>query len=186
MKKALRVWTKQHKNVEKILEERGRYTAKKEYIDKDLGEYAGLVLEVYDWLVRNGPGLEKKPDDAEYPVWLSVLQNAAMLPDENSVILELEIEEESMRRINIGKWGQMLNYGYIPRDEADKKRHETLLHEYGISDAQAYMSRFYPQIKAEIRESWKRLFDESIILDNDNYYGNIWEIRKEWVRRRIT
>ncbi|MDO4788505.1 MAG: hypothetical protein Q4A19_05050 [Johnsonella sp.] len=26
MKKALRVWTKQHKSVEKILEERGRYT----------------------------------------------------------------------------------------------------------------------------------------------------------------
>ncbi|MDO4788506.1 MAG: DUF3841 domain-containing protein [Johnsonella sp.] len=48
-----------------------------------------------------------------------------------------------------------------------------------MSDAQAYMSRFYLQIKAEIRESWKRLFNESIILDNDNYYGNIWEIRKE-------
>lgn len=181
----MRVWTKQHKNVEKILEERGRYTAKKEYIVKDLGEHAGLVLEVYDWLVCNGPNRDERPADAEYPVWLSVSRSAAMLPDRESVILELEIEEERMQKINIGKWGHMLNYGYIPEDEADAERHERLLKEYGLSDAQAYMSPFYPQIRAEIRESWKRLFDERIILDNENYYGNIWEIRREWVKGRI-
>ena len=48
-------------------------------------------------------------------------------------------------------------------------------------DAQAYMSRFYPELKREIRESWKRLFDPSIILGNDMEYGTIWEIRREWV-----
>ena len=41
------------------------------------------------------------------------------------------------------------------------------------------MSRFYPELKREIRESWKRLFDPSIILGNDMEYGTIWEIRRE-------
>ena len=37
------MWTKQHKNVWKLLRQDGRYTAKKEYILKDLGDEAYLV-----------------------------------------------------------------------------------------------------------------------------------------------
>ena len=33
----------------------GRYIARREYIRSDLQEHAGLVLEVYDWLVRHSP-----------------------------------------------------------------------------------------------------------------------------------
>ena len=47
----------------------------------------------------------------------------------------------------------ILNYSYIPADEDDAKRHKQLLADYGVSDAQAYMSRFYPQIKMEIMSS---------------------------------
>ena len=44
------------------------------------------------------------------------------------------------------------------------------------------MSRFYPEIKEEIRRSWRRLFDDSVILQQDrSVYGNIWEVRSEWV-----
>ena len=45
------------------------------------------------------------------------------------------------------------------------------------------MTQFYPEIKREIIQSWDRLFDDSIILGNTNYYGNIWEVKQEWVRR---
>ena len=48
----IKVWTKQHENVLKELNENGRYIARREYIRSDLQEHAGLVLEVYDWLVR--------------------------------------------------------------------------------------------------------------------------------------
>ena len=65
------MWTKQHKNVWKLLRQDGRYTAKKEYILKDLGDEAYLVLEAYDWLVDHMPGSGNRPADAEYPVWLS-------------------------------------------------------------------------------------------------------------------
>ena len=48
------VWSKQHENVWKVLQETGRYTVKREYIIKDLKEHSELVLDTYEWLVKNG------------------------------------------------------------------------------------------------------------------------------------
>ena len=98
---------------------------------------------------------------------------------------ELEIEESLITGVNFTKWGMILNYSYIPADEADEKRHKELLEAYGVSDTQAYMSQFYPEIKREIRESWKRLFDDKIQIGSDGCYGNIWEVRREWVKNVI-
>lgn len=175
------VWTKQHENVIKELDKTGRYIAKKEYISKDLEEHAPLVLEVYHWLVKNSPDFTRKPKDAEYPIWVSLSQEATMLPSKGAVILKLALAPSLVTMVNIEKWGTILNYSYIPENVQDDIRHKQLLREYGISDTQAYMSQFYPQIKREIIHSWSRLFDNSIILGNNNEYGNIWEVKKEWV-----
>lgn len=179
------VWTKQNENVLRELEEKGRYVARREYVVKDLGEHAPLVLEVYDWLVKNSPAAPSKPADVEYPVWVSTSREATMLPSAGAVLLELAIDPALMTMVHINKWGTMLNYSYIPADEADARRHLRLLEEYGVSDAKAYMTQFYPQIKREIVDSWQRLFDDSILLGGSSYYGNIWEIKKEWVVRSI-
>ena len=87
------VWSKQHENVWKVLQETGRYTVKREYIIKDLKEHSELVLDTYEWLVKNGPDYGNKPADVEFPVWVSFRQDATMLPEKGRVILELEIEE---------------------------------------------------------------------------------------------
>ena len=163
------VWSKQHENVWKVLQETGRYTVKREYIIKDLKEHSELVLDTYEWLVKNGPDYGNKPADVEFPVWVSFRQDATMLPEKGRVILELDIEESLI----------------IPADKADEKRHKELLEAYGVSDTQAYMSQFYPEIKREIRESWKRLFDDDIQIGSDGCYGNIWEVRREWVKNVI-
>ena len=179
------VWTKQHESIIKTLNEQGRYIAKKEFIFKDLGEHAHLVLETYDWLVKNTPNAFYRPKDADYPIWVSFSKDATMLPSDKSVILELTLDLDLITMVNINKWGAILNYSYIPANEEDEKRHKDLLEQYGISDAQAFMSQFYPHIKREIISSWDRLFDASISLGNDNCYGNIWEVKKEWVTKII-
>ena len=104
-----------------------------------------------------------------------------MLPSPGSVVLELRIPDELITSIHIAKWGTILNYSYIPLDKTDDQRHQNLLSEYGISDTQAYMSQFYPQIKREITDSWQRLFDSTVLLNSNANYGTIWEIRKEWI-----
>lgn len=177
----IKVWTKQNIKVLDEIEKTGRYLTKREFIKKDLGDEADLVLETYDWLVKNGPKASEKPDYADYPVWVSFSKDATMKPEKGFAVLELEIDEDMITYINIEKWGMILNYSYIPKDEEDEKRHKQLLKDYGTGDAQAYMSRFYPQIKMEIQNSWKRLFDDSISMGNNSCYGNIWEVRKEWI-----
>lgn len=179
------VWTKQNRAILKELEETGRHVCKKEYVAKENGEDTHFILEVYNWLAKHTTNRHLKPDDAAYPVWVSTSRSATMLPDDNSVILELSIDPEMLAKVNICKWSTILNYAYIPSDEKDSKRHQELLSQYGVGDAKAYMTPFYPEIKREIIASWDRLFDESISLGNDFYYGNIWEIRKEWIREII-
>lgn len=108
-----------------------------------------------------------------------------MLLSEDAVILELAIDPAMVTMVNINKWGTILNYSYIPADEQDAREHRQMLAQYGVSDAKAYMSQFYPQIKRKITDSWNRLFDDSVLLGGKQCYGNIWEIKKEWVIKII-
>lgn len=179
------VWTKQHVKVAEILEKNGRYTAERQFVERFADDHDKIVLRCYDWLRKNLPK-DNKPGDAHYPVWVSTERDATMLPTPGSVILELEIDGDILMKINIEKWTAILNYSYIPLDEKDKARHIKELEEYGTNDVSAIMTPFYPQIKREIEDSWQRLFDDGISISGGvSFYGNIWEIKREWVKRII-
>ncbi len=177
----IKVYTKQRKEILKELDEQGYHVTTADHVAVEWKEDTKIVLEVYDWLVKNAPLQEAKPDYAIYPVWVSLSQEATMLLDDQSVILELSVDPALMTKINIFKWGKILNYSYIPKNEADAKDHIEMLEMYGTSDMKAYMTTFYPDIKREIVNSWKRLFDDSVTLGNEECYGILWEIRKKWV-----
>ena len=179
------IWTKQHISVAKTLEETGRYIAKREYIVKDLEEHAELVLETYDWYVNKAAQMYEKPDDVTHPVWCSLSQEATMLLSKDTAILQLEVDSSLIMPVNINKWGMILNYSYIPENPQDELRHKQLLEDYGTTDAKAYMSLFYPEVKREIISSWDRLFDDSIIINNTAVYATLWELKKEWLVKVI-
>jgi len=181
-KQFITAWTRQNRLILKDLEEKGRYIARKNFIKADMEDTAPVVLMAYDWLVKHSPKAHLRPADVEYLIWISYVREATMMPDENSVVLELSIDPEIITPVNINKWGAILNYSYIPKDEKDAARHRELLEMYGVSDAKACMTQFYPQIKKEVIDSWERLFDKDILLGNALEYGTIWEIRKEWVK----
>ena len=179
------VWTKQHEDVVKELERTGRHFTRRKYIGKDLGECAPLVLEAYDWLVEHSPKAAEKPPDVEFPVWVTFTEGTTMLPSEKMVIFEMDVDPSIITLVNIEKWGTILNFSYIPADLQDALDHQKKMDGYGLSDAKAYMSRFYPEIKEEIVKSWDRLFDDSVIISSENSYGILWEMRKEWVTKII-
>ena len=77
----IRVWTKQHENVWKILQEKGRFIQQKRYVAGDLGDQAGIMREAYDWLAKNSPDVKNKPADVEYPVWVSFKKETTMLKE---------------------------------------------------------------------------------------------------------
>lgn len=175
------VWSKQHRAVLQTLRETGRYVASRAFIEADMPDYRELVIEAYDWLARRAAQIVPPPPDAPYPVWVSLKREATMLPHPDTVILELDIDERAIIKVSIVKWGMILNYAYIPQSEADAARHSALLDAYGVSDAKAYMSQFYPDIKREIVNSWDRLFDDSVVIGNTDAYGIVWELREEWL-----
>ena len=180
----MRVWTRQHESVLQKINTFGRYVMETKNVSLDMPEYKYIMMEVYTWLANNMPNKDMKPKDAELPVWVVLKNDTAMLACAGTNLLELEIDEKNLCYININKWGMILNYSYIPKDENDDKRHVDLLRQYNISDTKAYMSNFYPIIKKEIKDSWIRLFDDSIIIDRGiECYGLIWEIKKEWVMK---
>lgn len=179
------LWTRQHRSILDTLERTGRYTAKRAFIELDNQECAPLVLEAYDWLVRRAPGAQTRPPDAEYPIWASYSLARSMPPQTDCVLLELALDPALVTPIPVAKWGTILNYGYIPASPADAQRHSALLEAYRTSDTQAYMSQFYPAIKREIVSSWDRLFDNRILLVNEDCYAIIWEIQLPWVTEVI-
>lgn len=178
------VWSKQHRDVLASLDDTGRYVVRKEYIGGDLQENAKYIREAYDWYVCRVSERYPRPADVRYPVWVSLSMENTMIPSDNTVILELEIDADTIMPVNINKWSMVLNYSYIPKDGEDARRHYALLKQYGVSDAKAYMSSFYPQIKMEIVRSWERLFDEEVTINGNRMcYGTVWELRKEWLVR---
>ena len=177
------VWTKQHKDVLNKLNTCKRYTAKKEIVENN--DEAKLMMHAYSWLMKAHPDIKRKPCDADYPVWVSFKREGTMLLSPDTVILKLCIDEDIITRLNVMRWTSVNNLLYIPKDEKDKKRHKELLSQYGISDAKACMSNFYPDIKLEIEKSWSRAFDVNAESEKELCYGLIWEIKKEWLKEVI-
>ncbi len=176
----IHVWTKQYETVLTQLEQFGRYAAKRESILKN--EDSQLMRTAYEWLSQKLPQAHRPPD-ADYPVWLSLMAEGTMLLSPNTVMLELEIDESLITRINVAKWGAINNFSYLPADEADARQHSRLMASYGISDAKACMTQFYPELKQEIVRSWDRLFDDGVQLGSPLSYGLIWELKKEWIKK---
>lgn len=177
----MRYWTKQHESVYNTLMECGRYVARRDYVHMEQQDGADIMLKTYDWLFENHPLKSIRPDDAECLIWLSPSRDATMLAEEGRVIMELEIDPSLVYNVNIAKWGSMLNYSYIPFDEADLARHRKELALRGISDAKALMTPFYPDIAQTIKQSWLRLFDDFVMLGSDACYATVWELKKEWL-----
>ena len=174
------VWTKQHENILIDLETKGRYIAKKEYIENKMEEHAAIYLGVYNWYYGAASKLVQPPEDVKYPIWVSLTEESKIEISPGNVGLEIEIPKENLITMDIDKWGKIVNYMYIPANLGDMDEHEAMLARYNIDDCKAYMTPFYPNIKQKIIKSWNRLFDESIILSTFRV-GTVWEIRKEWV-----
>ncbi|MFI3616926.1 DUF3841 domain-containing protein [Enterococcus avium] len=54
MTNKVKVWTKQHENILQVLEQTGRYIAKKEYIQQKMEDHSSLYLGVYEWVYAGG------------------------------------------------------------------------------------------------------------------------------------
>lgn len=180
----IKLWTRQHKNLLKELEESGVYRVKKEYILQKNDTISNYYFKLYDWYVKQAEKFVPRPEEALYPIWLSTSSDMRLQPAEDTIILELEVDRNLVVITDFDKWGYVVNYWYVPLNKEDEKRHNEELRKYGIGDESAlYMSHkgnFYPLLRNKIINSWERIFevsDDPSILTQ----ATLWEIKKEWV-----
>lgn len=180
MNEKVTIWTKQHMGILDILERKGRYVVKKEYIEQKMEEHAGIYLNVYNWYHKAAGQIIAPPDDVKYPIWVSLSEEEKIGNSEGNVHLEIQINPSKLIIMDMDKWGRIVNYMYIPKDKADEEEHDKLLKLYNIDDTYAYMSPYFPAVKNKIIKSWDRLFDDSVVLSPVKV-GTIWELKKEWI-----
>ena len=177
-------WTRQAAAIEEELEKNGIYRAKKEYIEKKNDTISEFYLRLYRWYTKEAAKYIET--SGEYPIWLSLSEDNMLQPVEGTVILEVEIPADRYLLCNYDAWGYIVNYFYVPLDEADRVRHTNELRRYGIgSDDELLLTNkgnFYPLLKREVQQSWSRAFTLKPGNMEMGLVATAWEIRKEWVR----
>jgi hypothetical protein len=180
------VWTKQNEAVLDQLGAKGRFTADPRYIRRELEDTADTMLYIYRWLAEHMPAdpLSSRSGEFNYPVWVTFVRDAVMMPEPGYVILGLRLDSSQITAIDIIKWTKITNYSYIPADEADEREHNEMLRLMGIDNARAVMTGFYPEVRDKVIRSWDRLF-EPPASPGPGSYGLIREVRKEWIQQII-
>ena len=184
--KTVKLYTRQNEKTLAQLERDGRIINNRTYVRLHFGDMAEHYLQSYDWFTAEAAKRVKKPDDVQASIWCSISAENCLKPIEGTVVYVLEVPESEVIYFDEGKWDYVLNRIYLPADEADRASYDAHLRALGIPsrfDIMRYRG-MYPQEEQKIIESWQRVFT----IDNwtiFNVCGNIWEIRKEWVRRIV-
>ena len=103
------LWTRQVPEVWEELQTSGIYRVKEEYIRQKNGEIADFYLDLYRWYTREAKKYATIPQDAMYPIWLSVDEKMMLRPVEETIILKIEVPDENVLICNMDAWGYRVN-----------------------------------------------------------------------------
>ena len=186
--KTVRLYTRQNDKTLAQLERDGRIINSRTYVRLHFGDMAEHYLQSYDWFTAEAAKRVKKPDDVQASIWCSISAENCLKPIEGTVVYVLEVPESEVIYFDEGKWDYVLNRIYLPADEVDRAQYDAHLRALGIPSRfdvmQGRCRGMYPQEERRIIESWQRVFT----IDNwtiFNVCGNIWEIKKEWVKKIV-
>ena len=181
----VKLYTRQNDKTLSQLERDGRIINQRAYVRLHFGDMAEHYLESYDWFTAEAAKRVPKPADVQASIWCSISANNCLKPIDGTVVYVLEVPKDQVIYFDEGKWDYVLNRIYLPADEEDRMAYKKHLKALGVQNGfEFFQGRYkgmYPQEMERIRESWKRVFQ----IDNwtiFNVCGNIWEIRKEWVK----
>lgn len=186
--KSVRLFTRQNDKTLYQLERDHRVINVRRYVELHFGDIAPLFLESYDWFTRMAAKMVPKPDDVQAPIWCAIRREDCMPPIPGTVVYELEVPEEEVIYFSDLRWDYVLNRIYLPKDEEDAAAYQKHLAELGVVNGFEFFEGRYkglfPEEVRKIQQSWKRVF-EVPSLEEAGICGNIWEIRKECVKRIV-
>lgn len=179
------VWTRQVPQVWDEIQRTGRYLVKEEYVRAKNLEISDYYIELYRWFTEQARSRVQMPDEAEFPIWLSLTEEQRLPPAPNTIALTLEVPDDALVIVDYDLWGYRVNHWYVPTDPADEAAFNEELARLGIGNESALITgeagNFYPHLKRKIQASWSRVFDKPNDRMNLNV-GAIWQIIPEWVK----
>ncbi|WP_434798991.1 DUF3841 domain-containing protein [Terrisporobacter vanillatitrophus] len=194
----IRLYTRQNEKTLYELNHKGRIINNRIYVKLHLGNIADFFLESYDWYTSEACKLLQKPDDVELPIWCSISEKNCLKAIEGTVVYILDVPKDEVLYFNDQKWDYVLNRLYLPKDEKDRIAYEDHINsleispnKLGLIDSYEFMigkfKGMFPEEEKRIKESWKRTFQVGDLdnLDIFSVCGNLWEIKKEWVKHIV-
>ena len=181
------LYSSQAEAVLQIIERDGECFSKRKYVEDKYQESAPIFVSAYSWFVHEAEKYVARPENAEYPYW-AFKDIYSVEASGDSRIIKLEVPADEAVFFDMYDWNKILNLKYIGETETDEQEFRKMLRDYGITrESDVVLTNFYPNLKRQVKESWKRLFrhHEDIINGENQGIGSIqaglWTIRKEWI-----
>lgn len=181
------LYSSQAEVVLETLKRDGICFSRREYVRKKYEESAPIFTAAYDWFVKEAARHLPKPEGAEYPYWAfgdlySVDQSAG------NQTITLHLPADQAVYFDMYDWNKILCLKYLGETEEDEKAFGRMLSDYGIrKESDVILTGFYPDLKYQVMESWKRLFrhHEEVLLGNRkevrSVQAGLWCLKKEWL-----
>ena len=183
----VKLFSPQAEAVWQAVENEGTAFSRREYVIKKYEESAGLFLAAYDAYVREAERIVPRPDERAYPYWAFASEE---LVDRSGGlrVMRLRVPLEEAVFFDQYDWYKVLRLSYIGETDKDEEAFARGLEMRGIRDSsEAVLRPFYPDVKRQITESWKRLFRHDSAIRNGDTSGvravqaGLWQIKKEWL-----
>lgn len=160
--------------------------SKREYVAKKYEESAKIFLSAYDWFVKEAQNFVPRPDGAEYPYW-AFKDTDSIDASAGGAVLKLQVPMDEAVFFDVYDWNKILCLQYIGISEQDEINFKERIRDYGIRrESDIILTNFYPDLKAQILDSWKRLFRHHEAIRSGDYSGvkkvqaGLWKIDKKW------
>lgn len=182
----IRLYSFQTDVVYQVLKRDGVCYSKEEYVRKKYKSREGIYKCI--WLVCKGGAAYssktmKEPSIHTGP--FTDLYNVDQTGDGHVLTLDVPIGEAIL--FDMFDWTKIMQMHYIGENESEESAFSEELKNMGMSEFQIMTSNFYPEQKARIQESWKRLFGHQQAIeagDNSGVHSvqaGLWCIKDEWI-----
>ena len=180
------LYTSQNQIVIDKLLQNGRHVVERTFIKEKYGETSQVFLQAYSWYRQNAEQVVERPEDAESAIW-TFLDMKYLDYSADSQILKLRVPLEKIVFFRMSDWNKILNLRLLGTDE-EQADYYAKLKKFNIAyEGDVYTTAFYPHLKTELVQSWRKLFQydkkikETKELPFEDIQGGIWEIRSNWI-----
>lgn len=181
MAETIKLWTMQSYYAVQAMNKGEVYQVKRRHVAEKYSG-AGPSFEVaYGFFIAEASKRLPPPPGAESPIWLYRDRRWAD-SGPGGTLLEVDAPAEAVIQFDLRSWNRVLNLEYLARDAQDAGAWASQLERQGVKrPTDIMLTPYYPQLKAQVRQSWQRLF-EGDPPPEEYAQAALWELRPEWVR----